>query len=251
MDFLIIASGFNCGGHVSRCVASIEAQTYDSFKAILISDGSVDRTAYALSQVNHKNIEVHIHKDNQGAAKRRYDAIHGAEIDRETVIVLLGLDDWLLPHALETIKQHYDNDKWMTYGNWVDQRGYGLPLNFALDFDEETHKNRDYRQVKYRSTAPNTFKKFLFDEIAEDEFKMADGRWFDTTTESHLMFSCLEMCGKDRIGIIWQPIYVYNRDLPNGTLRRLGGGYKRRVLNEVISRPKKDLYESIKHINSR
>ena len=241
LDFLIVASGLNCAGNVYKCYESILNQTYTNYNAILISDGSTDATAQRLDTIKFGNVTTQSFKDNVGACKRRYDAIKGSCATSETVILLLGLDDYLLPNALEVIKEQYDEGKLMTYGNWIDQKGRGLPLNFPFYFDELTHKNRDYRKVTYRSTAPNTFKKYLYDNIPEEEFLMNDGRWFDTTTESHLMFSCLEMCGKDRIGVITVPIYVYNRDLPNGTLRRLGGNYKRQVLNQVINRPKYDL----------
>lgn len=241
LDFLIVASGLNCTPYVYKCYESILNQTYTNYNAILISDGSTDDTEKRLDTIKIGNVTTQHFKDNVGACKRRYDAIKGSNATDETVILLLGLDDYLLPNALEVIKEQYDNGKLMTYGNWIDQKGICLPPNFPLDFDEATHTNRDYRKVKYRSTAPNTFKKRLYDNIPINEFLMDDGRWFDTTTESHLMFSCLEMCGKDRIGVIKEPIYVYNRDLPNGTLHRLGGGYKKQVLREVINRPKYDL----------
>lgn len=241
MDFLIVSSGFNCKQQVKNCYNSLLAQTYKNFKAVLISDGSTDGTNEELLKLKNKKVEVEIYDYNIGAAKRRYDAIHKHANSKETIIVLLGLDDKLLPNALEVIKKEYEQGKLMTYGNWVNQKGKGLPKDFHLEFDEETHKNRDYRKVTYRSTAPNTFKKLLFDNIPENEFKMNDGRYFDTTTESHLMFSCLEMCGKERIGIIYEPIYVYNQNLPQGTLNRLGRDYKYKVLKEVINRPKYNL----------
>ena len=245
LNFLIVSSGFNCGRYVNICFDSLQSQTYKNFDAVLISDGSQDGTAQRLSSINGRNSRIicESFRDNLGAAKRRFDAIHKYAQDDETVVLLLGLDDRLMPNALERINQEYENGKWMTYGNWTNQFGIGLPDDFELEFDDMTHFHRNYRKVKYRSTAPNTFKKFLFDEFKEDEFKMKNGKWFDTTTESHLMFSCLEMCGKEKIGIIKEPIYTYNQNLREGTLRRLGARYKRDVLEEVMERPKKDKLE--------
>lgn len=247
MKFLIVASGYNCDQFVSKCIASVLAQTYHNYDAVFISDGSTDNTSNMVSVAcfneRNKNYTRKIlgehFQDNVGAAKRRYDAIKKYAEDEETIVVLLGLDDELKPNALMKIKEQYENGKWMTYGNWINQRGTMLPDGF-LDFPEEIHANRDYRKVKYRSTAPNTFKRFLFDRIPESDFQI-DGKWIDSTTESELMFSCLEMCGKQRIGIIYDAIYFYRENLPGGTLKRLGADYKYKIYNQIINRPKKPL----------
>ena len=241
LKFLIIFSGLNCGNNIKKCFTSLIDQTYKNFKAILISDGSTDTTANELTKVKNidSRISVEIYEDNKAAAYRRYYAINNSGVDEETVIILVGLDDHLFPNALMTIKQQYDSGKWMTYGNWISQHGKMLPAGF-LHFDEETHKNRDYRKVLYRSTGLNTFKKFLFDNIPVNDFKI-DGKWIDSTTESELMFSCLEMCGKDKIGIIEKAICQYNQNLPGGTLLRLGSDYKYKIYNQIILRPKKNL----------
>jgi len=156
------------------------------------------------------------------------------------VVLLLGMDDRLLPGCLERVATEYRSGKWMTYGNWINQNGDGLPKDFNLYFDEQTHTSRAYRDVTYRSTAPNTFYKFLFDAIPEDDFKIG-GKWIDSTTESEVMFSCLEMCGKDRIGVIEEPVYLYNQHLPNGTIKRHGSKYKYELLDIIKARPKRKL----------
>lgn len=249
-EFFIIASGYNCFDLVRNCVNSLKAQTYKNFTANLISDGSTDFWTDAIlgKECNGvSNCLPFFYAENMGAAYRRWQHISQAE-NENLIIVLLGLDDELLPDALETIAEQYRQGKWMTYGNWINQYGEGLPKNFQLHFDANTHKNRDYRKVKYRSTAPNTFYKFLFDEIPVDDFKI-DGKWIDTTTESEVMLSCLEMCGEKRIGVIEKPIYIYNQNLPGGTQRRLGQEYKNSVYQEIIKRPKKPLYEDIKRMS--
>lgn len=247
VKFLIVATGYNCDKLVEKCFNSVIDQKYIDYDAVFISDGSNDNTGNLLEimvagrrdKLTANKIHFERHLDNQGAAKRRFDAIHKYCKDEETVILLLGLDDELLPRALGRIDEEYKIGKWMTYGNWRNRFWKMLPPGF-LDFNEETHLNRDYRKVKYRSTAPNTFKKFLFDKIPEDDFKI-DGKWIDSTTESEVMFSCLEMCGRQKIGIIYEPIYLYNQNLPGGTLKRLGSDYKYNIYNKIIQRPKKPL----------
>lgn len=247
MKFLIIASGYNCDQYVNKCVSSVLAQTYKNFDSVFISDGSTDNTGNLVdlaifkerNQRREGTLFAENFRDNQGAAKRRWDAIKKYATTEETIIVLLGLDDELYPNSLQRIAEEYKKGKWMTYGNWKNQHGIMLPKGF-LFFPDQIHASRDYRKVKYRSTAPNTFYRFLFDQIPEDDFKI-EGKWIDSTTESELMFSCLEMCGKERIGVIEDPIYLYRENLPGGTLKRLGVDYKYNIYNQIINRPKKNL----------
>lgn len=248
MRFEIICTGWNCLRYVSKCVQSVNNQTYDNWHLHLISDGSTDGTSEVLKQYESENISVHVHKENKGAALRRLEVIR--PLESESVCLLLGMDDELLSNCLECVKQEYDSGKWMTYGNWKDQHGNGLPDSFDLNFNHLTHRERNYRKVMYRSTAPNTFKKFLFDEIPDEDFKVF-GKWIDNATETELMFSCLEMCGKDRIGVIKEAIYLYNRARSSGTIKRTythngqemsGIDYKMKVIYpEIVKRKNKPL----------
>jgi len=242
-NFLIIVTGYNCEKYVEKCYESLRAQTLGNFVAYFIDDGSTDETNVLIRAIGYVHSDSRFTcctgRENNGAASRRYAAI-GEFGKPNDIIVLLGMDDQLLPDALETIAKEYDNGKWMTYGNWIDQHGKGLPETFELDFPDAIHEARDYRKVKYRSTAPNTFYKFLFDKIPAEDFKV-DGQWIKATTESPLMFACLEMCGKERIGVIKKPIYLYNIGRPDNARRRFGSEYQDHIYQTVISRPKKNL----------
>lgn len=243
MNFLIIATGYNCSTFVRGCYGSLLKLDGDyDWKAILIDDGSNDgmQTHKTLLDLpEHHRIKKVYGSTNEGAAFRRWEAIHSEDIDDETVIILLGLDDELIPNALHFINRKYLVGAWMTYGNWITPRGEKLPDGF-LEFDDETHRNRDYRKVRYRSTAPNTFKKFLFDQFIEEDFKFR-GNWIKATTESNLMLSCLEMCGKERIGVIENSIYLYNKGRKDNARNRFGSPYQDSVYSDVISKPKRDL----------
>jgi len=244
VKFLIISSGYNCSTFVKKCYDSIVSQTYKNFDAIIIDDGSDQATKDALISLNNSDprIEIFTCSENKGAAYRRWQALHGLskkKFDPETVIVLLGLDDELFSFALETIEDKYLEGNWMTYGNWIAQDGYQLPDGF-LPFCPTIHAERSYRKSVYRSTGLNTFKKFLFDQLTEEDFKV-NGEWVKATTESNLMFSCLEMCGKDRIGIIYKPIVLYNKGRKDNARRRFGDEYQDGIYKDVINRPKKDL----------
>lgn len=241
MRFIIIASGFNCEKYVQKCIHSINRQTNKNFLAVIIDDGSSDKTGFEVLRYTSplQGFVAEISRFNYGAARRRYDAIKEYSESPDDVIIFIGLDDELKPNALARIEEEYKRGKWCTYGNWINQLGKMLPPGF-LKFDEATHKDRNYRKVKFRATAPNTFKRFLFDQLTEDEFKL-DGEWIKATTESHLMFSCLEMSGESKIGMITDPIYLYNQGRRDNAKNRLGSSYQDAIYKDVINRPKKPL----------
>lgn len=241
MKYFIVSSGYNCLELAKKCYESLcKIDFPGEWQAVLCSDGSTDGTdKWLYDNVRHPNISVQLRVENKGAACRRHEIIMDAELNGEDVIILLGLDDELMPNALNAIDAKYRAGHWMTYGNWVDQHGSGLPADFNLNFSPEIHLNRDYRKDIYRSTAPNTFKYFLYKQIPVEDLKI-NGEWINSTTESEVMFSCLEMCGESKIGVIYDKIYLYNKNLPGGTLKRLGTEYKYKLLDIIKSRPKRN-----------
>lgn len=242
-NFLIIVSGYNCSRYVRACYLSIINQTYKNFQAIFIDDGSTDDTAYELDKIKNEDsrIRIFISNKNEGAAYRRWQAINSLTtgLKEETVIVLVGMDDELMPDALRVLSRKYSEDVWMTYGSWIGSDKYKLPEAF-LEYPEQVHKDRSYRKETYRATAANTFKKFLYDQFTEDDFKL-EGEWIKATTESNLMLSCLEMCGKNKIGITKEIIYFYNRGRSDSARKRLGSFYQDKIYKDVMSKTKREL----------
>ena len=256
--FFIIVTGYNCEAFVKKCYDSIMKQTYSNYHFIFNDDRSTDFTLQTIQDIGIKDWQSN--DLNMGAAYSRHHIIN-YYADENDIILFLGMDDELLPNALERINEEYKQGKLMTYGNWYNQFGEGLPLSFNLDFTEQTHKERNYRQVTYRSTAPNTFRKFLYNCIKEEDLKLTHdievngqfakaGTWFNCCTEGEVMFSCLEQCGKERIGIIRDYIYLYNESTAalgynnhNGTLRRFGREFKYRVLDQIRAKPKRELWQ--------
>lgn len=255
MRYYIISTGFNCLEYAKKCIESYSKIEFSGeWYAVFVSDGSTDGTNELIDSVNNsevfKNFKGISFKTNNGAAYARNEAIKSLNLNDEDVIILAGLDDEIFPNALTEIDKHYQAGKWMSYGNWVDENGATLQSSgFNIEFSEEIHANRDYRKDTYRSTGLNTFKYFLYKRIPEDDLKI-DGNWIVSTTESEVMFSCLEMCGKDRIGIVFEPIALYNRYKKDRSLNRVGLGkryrnnagreYKYKIYQQVISRPKRD-----------
>ena len=150
------------------------------------------------------------------------------------VIVLLDMDDALLPNALETVAKEYENGAWMTYGNYQFESGEKNPL--PIHYPDDIHAGRDYRKDVFRCTHLRSFRKELYEMIPQWELTQAE---INSYPDAELLFSMMEMCGKKRIGVIEEPIYIYNTSNPLSTLKRFGKdnpGYY-----EICNRQKKDL----------
>ena len=243
IEYEIICTGWNCEKYVLQCITSVLNQTLVGWTLNIVSDGSTDNTNNELRKFKNlfaNQIKISIYPEQKGAAFRRFEAISKIQ-NKEAVIVLLDLDDELTPDALEIVNKLYREGKYMTYGNYINQYNVMFPAK-SLYFDEETHKERSYRQVPYRSTHLKTFKRFLFDNIKESDFKIS-GEWINATTESPLVFALLEQCGKDKIGVVEKPIYIYNEGLANGSVKRLGQAYKTGIYKQICELPKYNLYE--------
>ena len=236
MNFLLIVTGYNCSDNVLPCYFSIAIQN-ENWKAVFIDDASTDDTYSKICKIKDPRVIKENFTDNVGAAYRRFKAIkkYGNPDD---VVVLIGMDDLLIDGSLTRIRKEYEKGKLMTYGMY--QYKDGTIPSFELEFDNKTHEQRSYRKETYRSTAPNTFKCFLFELFKEDDF-IVNGEWIKATTESPLMFGLLEMCGQDRIGIIGDPIYIYRKHFTDNARERFGRDYQDNIYNTIINRPQKDL----------
>lgn len=225
MKFWILCSGYNCENYIEACCNSILSQTDQNFEAILIDDGSTDKTRDILFTFPVLNkFRVYSQPANKGRCYHFWMVLRKMTfINDEDVIICLGMDDRLEPNAIEIIKKQYENGAWFTYGNWKDQHGNIFPIE---DIPISVFTDKSYRKSKWVTTAPQTFKKFLFNNVNESDLQYPNGKWLDTCTDLALTFPILEQCPADRIRKISEPIYVYNMNRSQSTLKRLGRAYK-------------------------
>jgi hypothetical protein len=149
------------------------------------------------------------------------------------------MDDGLLPDALEKVAKLYNKTGcWMTYGNWLDMRGKKCPVD--INYSDAVHAERSYRKDTFRCTHLRTFRRELYERIPKWELTRGE---INSYPDAEILFSMMEMCGKEKIGVVQEPIYIYNNSNPISTLNRFGkdvAGY-----NEICNRPKRELIQDI------
>lgn len=103
----IIIPVFNSYQTIRRCLNSVLNQTYKNIEAIVIDDGSTDRSRELIRQFANrdKRIKIIVQK-NKGVSSARNTGILHAKGD---YISFLDSDDYLDPHCVETMLCNIDN----------------------------------------------------------------------------------------------------------------------------------------------
>jgi|694.fasta_scaffold98160_4 glycosyltransferase involved in cell wall biosynthesis len=237
MKIHVISTGYNCAEYVQGCYDSVKSQQVDCEVMLwMVDDASTDGTILIVEEID--DAAWFFSDEKIGAAHNRFNIIdvHDFFIQDEDIIVLLGMDDELLPGALQKIYEAHRDGAWVTYGNWQNQHG-------KLNRCTLEHKNQT-RTGAYLFTAPNSFRAGLYRRIEVERLKVW-GEWQHVCTEVEVMYSCIEMAGWDRVKAIAEPIYMYRERLPSGTIAQYGANFKRKVLQEIQSRPKQQKIDAL------
>ena len=96
----IIVPAFNRSGCIANALASIQAQTYDSWEAIVVDDGSTDTTPVVVEELGRQDPRIRLvrHDRNRGAQAARNSGINAASGDW---VAFLDSDDTYVPDSLE------------------------------------------------------------------------------------------------------------------------------------------------------
>lgn len=239
MAFRIIISGSDCFGFVDACLQSIlDAKGRHSLTIHVVDDGSVDQTPHLIKGFIKRSgceylFQTMSISPNMGAACARFlviQQLRGFASD-DDILVFVGLDDYLLPNALDLIAAEYERGAAVTYGNWLDH-----DTRAVYRFD--THENLApgyWHTVPFFLTAPNTCKFALAKQLTAHDF-IYEGKWLHTCTDVALMFALVRLADYKNVHPIFEPIYAYRTNTGNNSILRFGIEEKMRVANLIYKR---------------
>ncbi len=156
--------------------------------------------------------------------------------DRQTICVLLDMDDELLPHALATLERTYrDNPEcWLTYGNWVNQNG---EVNAEGIYTAEEIDARAYREQDiFKFTHLRSFRRFLYERVTPEYLKDETGEWLRYCSDVGLLLPLADQCAARNVVAFEDPMYRYNQYRPTGTQKRFRER-KRETARHLRARP--------------
>lgn len=99
--FSVIIPTFNRSNLLTACVRSLLNQTFDSWEAVIVDDGSTDDTHIKLSEFNSPRVR-YVKQPNSGAAAARNNGARQATGD---YIIFLDSDDTVEPTWLEEFEK--------------------------------------------------------------------------------------------------------------------------------------------------
>jgi glycosyltransferase involved in cell wall biosynthesis len=205
--FIVLVTVHNAVEWIDKCILSVRKQDYDNYRLLLIDDHSTDGTWDIVSKYN-----ACIIRNDKNMVHSLINMVTGLKaffFDPEDIIVCLDGDDWFEnDHVLSYLNEVYQEDVWLTYGQFVPLSGgykdYCKPLS-AIGVN-----SRNYRKKGIWVTSHlKTFKKKCWDLIDKEDFKR-DGEWIITCGDCAMMYPIIEMAGDKRIRFIDKVLYVYN-----------------------------------------
>ena len=215
-NFVILVTSYNDEAWVEYNLASILNQTYTNYKVIYIDDASQDLTyEKALNLIkNNSKFKITKNVSNKGALSSFVSVIK--DLSDDDIFIHISGDDWLIDdEVLNKLNDFYNTqDVWMTYGKfftWKDSDTVTEAYPQNTPYPDFIHNSKHYRKDVWRASHLRTFRGFLLKKVDVKDFKSnIDSKYYDHASDLAVSFPCLEMCGKDKIGVVDFPTYVYN-----------------------------------------
>lgn len=200
--FVFVIGGRNVNpGQFKRCIESLTAQDVPDWGALVVDDASTngfgDYAEILLADYRDR-ITVVRNTTRQGLLYNTWNAITNYCSDPRSVIISLDADDALIgTDVIERLGHEYDNGADATVGS-------------MLRLDKEAVYPADFERPRWWASNVwqhlRTFRKYLFDAIDIDDFKL-DGEWIDIATDWAFMVPIIEMAGSPQY--VPEVLYLY------------------------------------------
>lgn len=223
IHFNFIITGRQALPFAQMCIDSIQSQlgsyrfsTYYVDDASEYSQADKNLLEKMLSPINGQSIFLDHRHYQIGALSKVIPTIPSPN----SIICLVDGDDYLLPHALQTIAQTYEDPNIaLTYGNTlVDFRPYqDIQASYFFDkktvnteYSTEVWRDCSFREDGFRCFHLRTFRRWLWDYIDPNHFLRPSGEFIRASGDSAYIFPMLELLADPKhIRFIEKPLYVY------------------------------------------
>ena len=224
--FVFVICGHNVEhGRFKRCFQSLMAQQSNEWGAVVVDDASTNGFGdYAkILLADHADRITLIHNEKRrGILYNTWSAITRVCNNLETIIVTLDANDALIGNSvLERVRVEYDNGADATVGSMfrVDK-----VVSYQASFNNPRRRESNVWQHL------RTFKKYLFDSIAVDDFKI-DGEWIDYAADWAFMVPIIEMAANPQF--IPDPLCLHD---PATTKDEKGQQERDLIINRILSK---------------
>lgn len=230
----VIISAYNVEKYITKCIKSLQDQTYKNIEIIIVDDGSIDKTADIVKAFcNRDKRIIYKYQANAGPGPARNK---GIQIAQGNWIMFVDADDWV---DISIVKKLYDTavrenvdlvccgyTDVMYEGDELKRRIDRIPLKMILRTAQECHDNyMDLLQSEVLS--PPTRKIYKRNIIQSNNIEFPDLRRSEDVVFNYRYFRHVNSCA-----ILSESLYFY----------RIVGQYNVKI--------EPDYYQTIKHIYS-
>lgn len=201
--FHVVVPCRNCENYISECLASLQAQTFTGWTALVADDASSDGTSQAVAPFL-KDPRITSRRLNERAwlMGNTLDALRSLELQPNDVVAILDGDDWIKPECLQRL--------WDAH-----QQGFDLVYTDE-DIEGQEHSigaplipGAPVRKQTWRFSQLRSFKAYLFSLLPDSCFRDASGRYFRAAGDLSLYLPMAELAGPEKILFIPERLYHY------------------------------------------
>ena len=215
IKFWIFIPVYNFGKFLESCFKSLEKQSFQHFRVLVIDDCSTDDCPKIIKAWSKRlgGLEVITNLEHKGLAYTKWQAITWTRMraaKNDIFTILEGDNYFSTKAALEIIVNKYLTTKcWTTYGSAGSKRAFTL---------KHTDIMRGVERFDFQH--PHTCLAFLLDYMVKEDFI---GNWL---TDRQFVSNLLELSGPGNICHIKQVLYKYRRQDDNAH-NKVPNSYKR------------------------
>ncbi|GFI16798.1 putative glycosyltransferase EpsJ [Lachnospiraceae bacterium] len=137
----IIVPIYNSAPYLSRCIESIQRQTYSNLEIILVNDGSTDNSGSICDEYSKDDTRIKvIHKKNGG---QREACSAGIAIAQGTFIGFVDSDDWIDRDMYESLLEMIGENDIVTSGIWQHDRTGDMVDKWTDNLPEGIYTNKE------------------------------------------------------------------------------------------------------------
>lgn len=241
MRTIAVVPSYNCPEALENCLSRLEQE--DSLDgAVVINDATPlpEHGVVAERYCTANGWTLITNTVNMKAPYTIKQGIAASGADPDDIIFLLDGDDFLVPGAPNYIKQVYFEHPqlWLTYGSYQPYPNWTTEPH-PSEYPTLVRWGRDFRNDVCRFNHPITFRRFLFDALADTDLQQDNGQWFQDGYDQVIMMPMLEMAGPDHYAFLTEILYYYNAENPLSESKLIAQKEMFPHSEQVRSRPKK------------
>lgn len=217
---VVVSPVWNAANYIENHIRSVAAQDYDNYLHVIIDDASTDNTVNRIGELIgslhlQNTVEVIQNTERKGAVQNQLTAINRyAYGEKETIIVLLDGDDWLVnnPTIFHHLNDLYHRGVEFSYGSmWslADQ----IPL-IAQDYPDDIKQSKKYREYLFNWKIPYTHLRSTrvkyFSNIDTSKLKDDSGNWMMAGADNPLFYELIEQIEPEAIFADKEILVNYN-----------------------------------------